>query len=185
MKIGKGILMLMLAAVSMIGRAQETQQPKNTYQLYKFPLKHSFIALSPLPGRVDLDADLAQITSNKITNVVTLVSDEELVKYKVPNLLTRYESLDLNVLHSPIVDYGLPDIAQMKSILNWVQKKVKAKENILIHCVGGLGRSGTVMAIYAKVYLGKTGQEAIDFVRSIRGNEAVETQEQQDFVKNW
>ncbi|MBK6526218.1 MAG: hypothetical protein IPG07_12105 [Crocinitomicaceae bacterium] len=71
MKIGKGILMLMLAAVSMIGRAQETQQPKNTYQLYKFPLKHSFIALSPLPGRVDLDADLAQITSNKITNVVT------------------------------------------------------------------------------------------------------------------
>ena len=73
----------------------------------------------------------------------------------------------------------------MKSILNWVQKKVKAKENILIHCVGGLGRSGTVMAIYAKVYLGKTGQEAIDFVRSIRGNEAVETQEQQDFVKNW
>jgi hypothetical protein len=41
------------------------------------------------------------------------------------------------------------------------------------------------MAIYAKVYLGKTGQEAIDFVRSIRGNEAVETQEQQDFVKNW
>ncbi|MBK6526219.1 MAG: hypothetical protein IPG07_12110 [Crocinitomicaceae bacterium] len=56
-----------------------------------------------------------------------LVSDEELVKYKVPTLLTRYESLDLNVLHSPIVDYGLPDIAQMKSILNWVQKKKKAK----------------------------------------------------------
>ncbi len=185
MKIGKSIFTMMFALASLMSFAKETQQTKNPYQLYKFPLKHSFIALSPLPGRVDLDADLEQITNNQITNVVTLVSDEELVKYKVPTLLTRYESLDLNVLHSPIADYGLPDVAHMKSILQWVQKKVKAKENILIHCVGGLGRSGTVMAIYAKVYLGKTGQEAIDFVRSIRGNEAVETQEQQDFVKNW
>lgn len=185
MKIGKSIFALMLAATSMGTCAQETQEIKNPYQLYKFPLKHSFIALSPLPGRVDLDADLNQIKSNQITNVVTLVSEEELVKYKVPTLISRYESLDINVLHSPIADYGLPEIEQMKSILNWVQKKVKAKENILIHCVGGLGRSGTVMAIYAKTYLGKTGQEAIDFVRSIRGNEAVETQEQQDFVKNW
>lgn len=185
MKIGKSIFALVLSVASLIGSAQETQEIKNPYQLYKFPLKHSFIALSPLPGRVDLDSDLTQITSNQITNVVTLVSNEELVKYKVPTLISRYESLDLNVLHSPIVDYGLPDVEQMKSILQWVQKKVKAKENILIHCVGGLGRSGTVMAIYAKVYLGKTGQEAIDFVRSIRGNEAVETEEQQDFVKNW
>lgn len=185
MTIGKGIFILMLATTSYIGMAQETQQPKNPYQLYKFPLKHSFIALSPLPGRVDLDSDLAQIETNQITNVVTLVSNEELVKYKVPTLIERYQAMDLNILHSPIADYGLPEVEQMKSILNWVQKKVKAKENILIHCVGGLGRSGTVMAIYAKAYLGKTGQEAIDFVRSIRGNEAVETQEQQDFVKNW
>lgn len=185
MKIGRSIFTVVLCAAGLIASAKETQEIKNPYQLYKFTLKHSFIALSPLPGRVDLDSDLAQITSNQITNVVTLVSDEELVKYKVPTLLSRYESLDLNVLHSPITDYGLPDVEQMKSILNWVQKKVKAKENILIHCVGGLGRSGTVMAVYAKVYLGKTGQEAIDFVRSIRGNEAVETQEQQDFVKNW
>lgn len=181
----RSIFSAILIFASLIGCAKETQEIKNPYQLYKFQFKNSFIALSPLPGRVDLDSDLNQITSNEITNVVTLVSTEELEKYKVPTLLDRYAMLGLNVLHSPIPDYGLPEVTQMKSILIWVHKKVKAKENILIHCVGGLGRSGTVMAIYAKAYLGKTGPEAIEFVRSIRGSEAVETQEQQDFVNNW
>lgn len=186
MNINPGILLLMILFILPLpGCAKETQDTKNSYSLYKFQLKNSFIALSPLPGRVDLDSDLAQISSNEITNVVTLVSDEELVKYNVPTLLTRYSELNLDVLHSPIPDYGLPEVSQMKTILSWIHKRIKSKENILIHCVGGLGRSGTVMAIYAKAYLGKSGIDAIEYVRSIRGEEAVETQEQQDFVKNW
>jgi len=160
-------------------------QTTNPYNIYKFPLKNSFIALSPLPGRVDLESDLKMIEANGIINVVTLVSNEELTKYGVPTLLTRFENLNIEVLHSPIVDYGLPSTEQMKSILTWIHKKVKAKENILIHCVGGLGRSGTVMAIYAKAHLGKTGEDAIQYVRSIRGNDAVETTEQQNFVIGW
>lgn len=157
----------------------------NPYQLYKFNFKHSFIALSPLPGRVDLEQDLKTIKDNNISQVLTLVSDEELIHYKVPNLLDRYQQLNLEYFHSPIVDYGLPQKEQMQNILNWLRKKIKAKENILIHCVGGQGRSGTVMAVYAKTYLGKSGAEAIAFVRSIRGSGAVETKEQEDFVINW
>lgn len=165
--------------------AKENLQAMNPYAVYKFPLKNSFIALSPLPGRVDLESDLNQITTNGITNVVTLVSTDELTHYGVPTLLEKYEASGLEVLHSPIPDYGLPSPDQMKSILIWVHKKIKAKENVLIHCVGGLGRSGTVMAVYAKTYLGKSGEEAIQYVRSIRGEAAVETQEQQNFVINW
>lgn len=164
--------------------AQESQKP-NPYAVYKFPMKHSFIALSPLPGRVDLEADMQTITSNEITSVVTLVSSEELEKYKVPTLLEQYAQHNLQLLHSPIPDYGLPTPEQMKTIIVWVHKKIKAKENVLIHCVGGLGRSGTVMAVYAKAYLGKTGQEAIEYVRSIRGAGAVETKDQENFVINW
>ncbi|MBL7899265.1 MAG: dual specificity protein phosphatase family protein [Crocinitomicaceae bacterium] len=160
-------------------------QKQNPYAVYKFPMKHSYIALSPLPGRVDLEEDMQTITANEITSVVTLVSNEELEKYKVPTLLEKYSEHNLQLLHSPIPDYGLPTPEQMKTILVWVHKKIKAKENVLIHCVGGLGRSGTVMAVYAKAYLGKTGQEAIDYVRSIRGADAIETAEQQNFVISW
>lgn len=165
--------------------AKTDLQTTNPYNIYKFPLKNSFIALSPLPGRVDIESDLKMIEANGIVNVVTLVSNEELVHYGVPDLITRFEGLNIEVLHSPIVDYGLPSTEQMKTILVWIHKKVKAKENILIHCVGGLGRSGTVMAIYAKAYLGKTGEDAIQYVRSIRGQGAIETSEQQNFVISW
>lgn len=175
----------MLTTLIVINGCAKEQQTSNPYAIYKFPMKQSFIALSPLPGRVDLESDLSKISENKITHVVTLVSDEELTHYKVGNLMARYSDLNLTVLHSPIPDYGTPSIEQMKTIITWVHKRVKSKQNVLIHCVGGLGRSGTVMAVYAKAYLGKTAEEAINYVRSIRGEEAVETEGQQNFVKDW
>jgi protein-tyrosine phosphatase len=165
--------------------AKADVKPNNPYNLYKFPQKHSYIALSPLPGRVDLESDLKMISDNGVQNVVTLVSSEELSKYGVPGLLERFGALNIEVLHSPVTDYGLPSVEQAKTIISWVHKRVKAKENVLIHCVGGLGRSGTIMAVYARAYLGKTGEEAIQFVRSIRGEAAIETEEQQNFVKSW
>jgi len=174
-----------LLLITLNGCAKTDLQTTNPYNIYKFPLKNSFIALSPLPGKVDIESDLRMIEANEITNVVTLVSKEELTHYGVPDLITRFEGLNIEVLHSPIVDYGLPSTEQMQAILTWVHKKVKAKENILIHCVGGLGRSGTVMAIYAKAHLGKTGEDAIQYVRSIRGQGAIETTEQQNFVIGW
>ena len=174
-----------LFMITLTSCAKTDLQVTNPYNIYKFPLKNSFIALSPLPGRVDIESDLKMINENEITNVVTLVSTEELTHYGVPDLLNRFENSGIEVLHSPIADYGLPGADQMKTILIWVHKKVKAKENILIHCVGGLGRSGTVMAVYAKAYLGKTGEDAIQFVRSIRGQDAIETAEQQNFVITW
>ena len=165
--------------------ACQKSQVTNPYAIYKFQQKNNFVGISPLPGRVDLEADLTTISSNKITNVVSLVSTEELEHYKVPTLIKRLQEMNIEVLHSPIVDYGVPTREQVIEIIEWVKKKIKSKENVLIHCVGGLGRSGTIMAVYAKVYLGKTGEEAIQFVRSIRGNEAVETEGQQNFVINW
>src|SRR5687768_7983935 len=132
------VLVVLGAFTSMSACTKENAQIHNPYALYKFPLKHSFIALSPLPARVDMEADLNQITQAEITNVLTLVSNEELEKYKVPTLLTRYNEMGLELMHSPIPDYGLPETEQVKAILTWLHKKIKSKENVLIHCVGGL-----------------------------------------------
>lgn len=158
----------------------------NMYNIYAFPqTKKSTIYLSPLPGRVNMNEDLTKITQNKVKNVVVLVSKEELEHYKVPRLLAHYDSLHLNVFHSPIVDYGLPSAEQMRAILKFINSKVKAKENVLVHCVGGYGRSGTVMGCYARQYLKKTDEDAITYVRSIRGSSSIETAEQVEFVKKW
>lgn len=158
----------------------------NMYAVYPFPqTKKSTIFLSPLPGRVNLQEDLTTIKKNNITSVVVLVSKEELIHYRVPQLLNRYDSLQMTVFQSPIIDYGLPTPEQMRAILHFMRLKVKAKENVLVHCVGGYGRSGTVMGCYARQFLKKSEEEAIQYVRDMRGKDAIETVDQMAFVKSW
>lgn len=175
------LLLLLMIATNVIPAQQE-----NRYNVYAFPQsKKATIFLSPIPGRVNLSDDLAKIKSNTIKNVIVLVSKEELIQYKVPNLLQQYDSLGIRVFHSPIIDYGLPSVEQMRELLKYIHGKVKANENVLVHCVGGYGRSGTVMGCYAKQYLSKKESDPIQYVRSIRGNDAIETEAQVAFVTNW
>lgn len=84
-----------IQAFGMTACAKENQKP-NPYAVYKFPMKHSFIALSPLPGRVDLEADMKTITANEITSVVTLVSNEELENIKYQLCLKNTVSIIFN-----------------------------------------------------------------------------------------
>lgn len=166
-------------------KAQENT-PINRYDVYAFPqTKKASIFISPLPGRVNMVEDMNKIIQNRIKNVVVLVSKEELEHYNVPRLLSHYDSLHLTIFHSPIVDYGLPTVEQMRAILKYINDKIRAKENVLIHCVGGYGRSGTVMGCYARQYLKKNEEESIQYVRSIRGESSIETAEQVEFVRKW
>jgi protein-tyrosine phosphatase len=159
---------------------------QNSFDLFAFPQKNkSTVYLSPLPGRVDMEQDLKRITEKKITTVIMLVSNEELAHYGVPNLKSKFDSLHIRIYQSPIADYGLPSPIQTREILNQLHKSVKSNENVLIHCVGGYGRSGTIMGCYSRQYLKKSENEVIDYVRSIRGASAIETPEQVQFVREW
>jgi len=179
------LILLMTFGSSFFLIAQE-KTTSNMYAVYPFPqTKKSTIFLSPLPGRVNLKEDLTTIKNNRIQSVVVLVSKEELEHYKVPQLLQKYDSLKMTVFQSPIIDYGLPTAEQMRAILKFINSKVKAKQNVLVHCVGGYGRSGTVMGCYARQYLKKNEEEAVQYVRTIRGKDAIETEGQQSFVKSW
>jgi protein-tyrosine phosphatase len=54
----------------------------------------------------------------------------------------------------------------------------------MIHCVGGLGRSGAVAAGYLK-YRGLSTDEAVAEVRRARSPEAIESEEQMNFVRTY
>ena len=53
---------------------------------------------------------------------------------------------------------------------------------MLVHCVGGLGRSGMVAASWLRSR-GASADEALASVREARGPRAVETAIQEDFVR--
>jgi protein-tyrosine phosphatase len=81
------------------------------------------------------------------------------------------------VLHSPVPDGHPPEEGQFREIVNWLDK---GKGN-LIHCVGGIGRTGTVIAGYLMVKEGLSAQDAVEEVRKYRPG-AVQTLNQFKFL---
>ena len=71
----------------------------------------------------------------------------------------------------------------MKTILGEI-REARESSNVAVACMGGVGRTGTVAAC-ALVAGGMTPDAAIATVRSVRHPTAVETVEQERFVRSF
>jgi len=58
------------------------------------------------------------------------------------------------------------------------------KKNVVVFCIGGHGRTGTCVASFMTVLLGIHGGEAIRFIRSGYCKQAIETREQETYVRS-
>lgn len=147
------------------------------------------IGLTILPGRKDrgrdLAADISEIKSTGVSAIVTLISNAEFPAYGVSGLIEAYRAQGLDVLHTPVIDQGVPTDAQAKEVLQFMKAKTDAGQKVLIHCVGGLGRTGLAAALYLKKYAGMSGEEAIARVRSVRSPRAIENKEQEDYILHY
>lgn len=165
--------------------AATEEAPQDTsayrYTTYPFQLGEQFVALSPLPGKKNLEEDVKLLKAQNITSVISLVSEEELIEKGLTNFFEVFQANGIEVYHSPITDYGLPRETQMDSIIQYMQAQLAADRNVLVHCMGGYGRSGTVMGSYANSILGV--ENPVEYVRLTRGEHAIETEAQEAFVK--
>ncbi len=147
------------------------------------------IGLTILPGRKDrgrdLAKDIAAIKSAGITSVVTLLSNAEFAEYGVPNLLDEYRAAGLEVMHRAVKDQGVPTPEQAEQVLEFLGKKAAAGKKVLIHCVGGLGRTGLIAALYLRRYAGLDAAEAMRRVRAARSPRAIENTDQEAFLANF
>ncbi len=90
----------------------------------------------------------------------------------------------MEVLHLPIPDGGLPvdpEANRYEAFVKNIADHLEKGRTVVVHCRGGLGRSGMVAASVL-VALGRTAEEALQMVRSTRKG-AVETPEQDDRVR--
>ncbi|MBU0955074.1 MAG: dual specificity protein phosphatase family protein [Spirochaetes bacterium] len=160
---------------------------KRALQIDWFPPEQGgLIGLTILPGRKDWNRDLALDLSSMLqagtSRVLCLVSPDEFIRYGVPELLQRYRQASLQILHEPIVDGGVPNSDQLQRIRDWLTDAEKQGEKTVIHCVGGLGRSGLIAAAWLRLRYGMSPAKAIDVVRRVRSPRAVETRAQEAFV---
>lgn len=133
----------------------------------------------------DLDADLGVIRVWGADTVVTLIEDHEFALLQVTDLGEAVTRRGMNWLHLPIRDVDVPDErfeTAWPSVGAHLHDRIERGKRILIHCRGGLGRTGLVAGLIL-VERGYEPNAAIDAVRAVRPH-AIETTAQEHYVRN-
>lgn len=131
----------------------------------------------------DLDVDLEAIRSWGAVGLVTLMEDHELIDLRVPNLGANCKASGLDWFHMPIVDGAAPDprfLHAWPTVSSTLANQLSSGASVVIHCKGGLGRTGTLAALLLQE-AGMDPREAMALVRSSRPG-AIETVEQEEFL---
>lgn len=131
----------------------------------------------------DLETDLAAVVSWRAKSVVTLLEVHEFELLGVGSLGAAIQRQGIDWYHLSVLDGGTPDdraVEKWAAVSPHLVKQLKRGENILIHCRGGLGRTGTIGSMLL-IDAGVDAASAIDMVRKARPG-AIETVEQETFV---
>jgi len=101
----------------------------------------------------------------------------------IPSDAAVFASAGFAFLCAPLPDGGAPTREQAAKFVRFVEEQRTARRPVAVHCEAGLGRTGTMLA----VYLIAQGDRAETAVRRIREVEkvAVETPRQLQFLKQF
>lgn len=137
----------------------------------------------PIPGvlcgmsRPGITSDLeAQFQLLASGGVHTLICVEE----QLPYSLDALRKAGLTSHHFPIPDQMPPGFGQAQRICKIAEEEMRQGRGVAVHCHGGLGRTGTVLAA-AMVWMGDGAADAIRKIRTARPR-AIQTRGQLEFV---
>ena len=165
------------------------------------PIRVDFLPV-PLPGRVGLTfapgkcdgsrwerslaQDLDRLQAHyRVSHLVSLIEDDELAQYEIGNLYAEAERRGIAVHRLPIPDVSVPaDVECVAPLVKRIGGWSAVGEKVVIHCIGGLGRTGTVAGCYL-VERGIDAARALKLLREVRAPNCPETEEQREFVRRY
>lgn len=131
------------------------------------------------------DAQWQAYQERGVDLVVVLTEPQEYLVHARRDLPALYRSHDMDVIHLAIPDHGLPpDRDAFREAVIRVEQAGERGRTIAVHCLAGIGRTGTFLACLAVRRMNLSGEEAVRWVREIFPP-ALETPDQIEFVKNF
>jgi atypical dual specificity phosphatase len=99
-----------------------------------------------------------------------------------PDNLEEYQNNGIESFWSPVVDDEAPSKTQVSDFIDFIEKTLDKGLSLAVHCKGGNGRAGTMLAAYY-MSKGKSSDEVLKFMRAINPR-AVATKTQEEFLKS-
>ena len=145
------------------------------FAIADLPCATGRIGIARLPGRAgDLPGDIAAIAGWGAQLVLSMTGADEMAASGAAGLAEALAARGIGHAAFPIPDFGTPGAdADWASLSRDLHRRFQAGEHVLLHCMGGKGRSGMV-AMRLLVEQGLRAEEALAMVRRARPG-AVET----------
>ncbi len=137
------------------------------------PFVHPERRLNPGAGLSAYEDELPELHASGIRAVVSLLN--------IPSDELVYESAGFAFLCLPIQDGAPPTPEQAVEFVRFVNEQHRAQRPVAVHCEAGLGRTGTMLAVYL-ISQGASAAEAIFRVRMVERS-AIETWRQVEFLQ--
>lgn len=156
-----------------IARASVRQEAPRGF----FWLRPARLGGLPRPGIVRaVEHDLDGLKRLGVTTLVTL---EETCTVETSLLDAR----GIGTIHFPIVDMSVPALEAIDALCERIDRLVIGGQVVAVHCLAGLGRTGTVLACQL-VFDGQSARAAIDRVRELQPR-CIQSQAQVDFLSSY
>lgn len=145
--------------------------PQHPFDTLTLETGASFI-FTPCPGTkgVSLEDSVAQLKAAGTSAILTLMYDEEMIKHNAQSLLDACKAHEIEWYQLPISDDDAPNQdfeLPFKQHLSKLKQVLTEKSTIAVHCKGGSGRTGLVIALLM-LELGLDKSFVVEQVKSVR-----------------